>query len=157
MMKMNNTIKLFALVALLGLMLVPSFVLAAPTDAGVLIFDAAAPPAIPGSATPPVDIKDGVKLVSLFGAAIQAKAWWGLSAVAIFLLMLGFKVSGLLTKIGKRWSWVLTGVLTLIASLFGAFQLAGGFSWDVFLGFLTAGPTIAWLRGFVKKAIRGNV
>lgn len=28
-----------------------------------------------------------------------------------------------------------------------------GFSWNAFLAFCTAGPTIAWLRGFVKKAV----
>jgi hypothetical protein len=65
---------------------------------------------------------------------------------------LGLQLFGAFGKMGKAWTWIVTGALSLIAALLLSFDKTG-FSWATFLSFATAGPTIAWLRGFVKKGL----
>lgn len=109
------------------------------------------PKPLPGT-TPPTDIKSGIKQVETLWGAVKAKAWWLVAAAAIFLVMLILQLTGLFKKFGKRWTWIIAGALSFIAALFLSFN-EKGFSWEAFLAFATAGPTIAWLRGFVKKAV----
>jgi hypothetical protein len=87
--------------------------------------------------------------------AIKAKAWWLLSALSIFLIMLVLKLAGLFKKIGKKASWWVVGGLTVVAGLLFAFD-SQGFSWGTFTGFLTAGPTVAWIRDWIKKGVLGK-
>lgn len=87
-----------------------------------------------------------------FVGALKAKRWWFASAVGIFLLLFILGVFKLWAKIGTTWAWVAVGVLSLAAGVFAAFD-KGGFSWSTLLGYMTAGPTIAWLRDFVKDGL----
>lgn len=114
-------------------------------------FDASTPPAV-GDEKPPGDVAGGIEQGKTLWQAIKDKAWWLVAASGVFIVMLIFQLVGLFKKMGKRWTWVVAGALSFVAALLLAFD-KNGFSWNAFLAFCTAGPTIAWLRGFVKKAV----
>jgi hypothetical protein len=110
------------------------------------------PSPVSPDAKPPTDIADGIDTARTLWQAIKDKAWWLVAACGVFLVMLVLQLAGLFRKMGKRWTWIVAGVLSFAAATCLAFD-KDGFSWNAFLGFATAGPTIAWLRGFVKKAV----
>jgi len=122
----------------------------------------AAPASLPTSLPAPAPVDPSVKQPTTaaealdaskdFVGAIKAKRWWFASAVGIFLLMFVLGVAGLWKKIGTTWAWVAVGVLSLAAGTFAAFDTKG-FNWTTFLTYITAGPTIAWLRDWVKDGI----
>lgn len=87
-----------------------------------------------------------------FVGAVKAKRWWFAVSGGIFLILFVFGIAGLWTKIGTFWAWIAVGVLSLAAGVFAAFDKSG-FSWSTLLGYLTAGPTIAWGRDFIKDVI----
>ena len=111
-------------------------------------------PSLPDAKSPET-IEEGIDQAQTLIGAIKAKAWWLVAAASIFIVMLIMQLLGLFKKMGKRLTWIITGVLSLAAALFLAFDKTG-FSWQSFMTFVTAGPTIAWLRGFVKKAVIGK-
>lgn len=124
-------------------------------DAGVKA-DAASPASQPTTA--PSDIKpaattdEAVQQGKDFVGALKAKKWWFASALGIYVLMFALGMFGVWTKMGTTWAWITVGVLSLAAGIFLAFD-KGGFSWSSFLGYMTAGPTIAWLRDFIKDGL----
>ena len=121
-------------------------------DAGVAqMFDASTPPALGGNA-PPTNIEGGLKTAGGIIEAVKAKRWWFAAGGVVFILMLILQLTKLRDKMGKAWTWIVAGGLSVVAALLFAFDETG-FSWETFLSFCTAGPTIAWGRGFVKKAI----
>ncbi len=109
------------------------------------------PDPLPGMKVP-IDVEGGVKEVGTLIGAIKAKAWWLVAASSIFIVMLLLQIFGLFKKMGKRLTWIVAGILSFVAALCLSFD-KNGFSWTAFTSFCTAGPTIAWLRGFVKKAV----
>jgi hypothetical protein len=131
---------------------------AAGIEAGLAKIDAAGEaakaetPGAPGDKQPPGDIDGGLKEVRTLWGAIKDKAWWLATAAGIFLVMLILQLAGLFKRMGKRWTWIVAGVLSFAAALALSFD-EKGFSWATFTGFATAGPTVAWLRGFIKKAV----
>jgi len=114
-------------------------------------WDGASPPGIAGTKVQPLTPDTAGDTIGEVVTAAKAKRWWFVAGGAVFLIMLLLNVIGVLEKIGKGWSYTLTGVLTLIASILLTFD-EKGFSWATFMAYMTAGPTIAWLRGFGKKA-----
>lgn len=96
------------------------------------------------------EVEDGAKYIQSLIEAIKAKKWWAVGAAAVFLIMLALQMLGLFVKMGKKVTWIVTGALSVVAAVLLTFS-ESGFSWSAFIGFLTAGPTIAWARGFVKK------
>lgn len=150
---------------LLLLLLLPSIAWAQqdakPTPAPTAKADAAAAPATQ-PATPPTAPADGVAKPTTteeaveagkdFIGAIKGKRWWFAAAGGIFLLLFVLGMFGVWTKIGTTWAWVAVGVLSLAAGCFAAFD-AKGFNWGTLLGYMTAGPTIAWIRDWVKDGI----
>lgn len=147
---MNKTTMLAAMVMLLMAAVAVTWTVAAQAapDAGAK-WDGGTPPAAPSTKVIPSD------LVGVFGALVdfvKNKAWWFAAAAGVFVIMLGINILGLFNKLGKRWTWILTGVLSFVAALMLSFG-EKGFSAESFIGYLTAGPTVAWIRGFVKKAI----
>lgn len=115
-------------------------------------FDGGTAPSVGTTPEAPKTAEEGLKTVGGLIEAVKAKAWWFVAAAGVFILMLGLQIGGVFKKVGKAWTWIITGALSVIAALLLSFD-ANGFSWATFLGFCTAGPTIAWVRGFVKKAI----
>lgn len=111
-------------------------------------FDGGTAPTVGDEKRPETIVKAAGGLVE----AVKAKAWWFVAASGVFLVMLGLQIFGAFEKMGKAWTWIVTGGLSVIAALLLSFDKSG-FSWATFLSFCTAGPTIAWVRGFAKKAI----
>lgn len=109
------------------------------------------PEGLPG-AKPPTDVGGGLTTAKTLWQAIKDKAWWLVAASGIFIVMLILQLTGLFRRMGKRLTWIVAGVLSFAAATCLAFDKSG-FSWEAFLAFSTAGPTVAWLRGFVKKAV----
>lgn len=115
-------------------------------------FDGGTAPSVGDTPEAPKTIEDGLKTAGGLIEAVKAKAWWFVAAAGVFLIMLGLQLFKAFDKMGKAWTWIVTGALSIIAALLLSFD-KNGFSWATFLSFCTAGPTIAWGRGFVKKAI----
>lgn len=84
----------------------------------------------------------------------KAKNWWGLSAVIIFVLMFLLKMFGLFKKIGKRWGYIVVGVLSMAAMLLAKFS--GDLSWGAAIAVLTSGPFMAYASDLVKRGIMGK-
>jgi len=84
---------------------------------------------------------------------LKARRWWGAAAGGIFLVLFICGLLGLWARIGTFWAWVTVGVLSLAAGFFAAFDKTG-FNWNTFYGYLTAGPTVAWLRDFFKDVVQ---
>lgn len=87
-----------------------------------------------------------------FVGALKSHRWWFAAAGGIFIVLFLCGLFGLWVKIGTTWAWVAVGVLSLAAGIFAAFDKSG-FSWSTMLQYVTAGPTIAWARDFVKDVI----
>jgi len=87
-----------------------------------------------------------------FVGAIKSHRWWFAAAGGIFIALFLCGLFGLWTKIGTTWAWIAVGILSLAAGVFASFDKSG-FSWSTLLGYLTAGPTIAWARDLVKDVI----
>jgi len=111
------------------------------------------PPPLTTTHVAPTTVPEGVSTGKALVTAIKAKAWWLVTALSVFIVMLACQLFGLFAKIGKRWTWILAGALTLAAAFCFSIVDAGKFSWGAVITFCTAGPTVAWMRGFVKKAI----
>jgi len=110
------------------------------------------PPTPPTDVKVPTDVPTAIDSGKDLIGAVQAHRWWFAVAVGIFIVLFLLSLFGLFEKIGTFWAWVLVGILSLAASIFAAFD-KGGFSWSTFMGYVTAGPTIAWCRDFIKDAI----
>lgn len=156
------------LLSLLSLLLIPPLVETGHTAPDASI-SAPAPPGASGSTDasltdtklipdplagtkPPGTIPEGADTARTLWQAIKDKAWWLAAACGVFLIMLALQLFKLFDRMGKRATWIVAGALSFIAALLLAFDKSG-FSWDSFLAFATAGPTIAWVRGFIKKAV----
>ena len=119
---------------------------------------AASLPAVPVPAPVDPSIKQPQTAAEAGAAAedmfrsLKARRWWAAAAGGIFILLFLCGVFGLWAKIGTFWAWVAVGVLSLAAGTFAAFH-KGGFNWETFYGYLTAGPTVAWLRDFFKDVV----
>ena len=85
-------------------------------------------------------------------SAIVSKRWWLSAALGIFLAMFILNTLKVWERVGTRWAWFTVGILTLLSGTFSSFE-SGGFNWGSFLGYLTAGPTIAWVRDFIKDGL----
>jgi len=116
---------------------------AAGTVGGVPI--APVSPAVPQPAT----LEDATGSGATFYGALKAKRWWFAVAVGIFLVMFALSLFGVWEKFGTKWAWVSVGVLSLAAGTFAAFD-EKGFNVTTLLSYMTAGPTVAWLRDWVK-------
>ena len=130
-------------------------------DAGVVsdasakadaVVPASQPTPAPSDVKPAGTTDEAVQQGKDFVGALKAKKWWFASALGIYVLMFALGMFGVWTKMGTTWAWITVGVLSLAAGIFLAFD-KGGFSWSSFLTYMTAGPTIAWLRDFVKDGI----
>lgn len=95
---------------------------------------------------------EAVEAAKDFGSALWGHKWWLAAAMGIFIIIFGLKFLGVFAKIGTLWAWILVGGLSLAAGCFAAFN-EGGFNWTTFLAYVTAGPTIAWARDFVKDGL----
>jgi hypothetical protein len=93
-------------------------------------------------------VEAGRDLVS----ALKTHRWWFAASGGIFLALFLCGVFGLWIRIGTFWAWIAVGILSLAAGIFAAFDKTG-FSWGTLFQYLTAGPTIAWARDFVKDVI----
>lgn len=124
-------------------------------EATVPKWDGGTPPPVPVPGVSVVVPQDGAGAIATVVAiwkAVKGRAWWFVAAASVFLIMFVVRLFGLFERLGKRWTWILTGVLSFAAATMLAFD-ANGFSWAAFVTYCTAGPTVAWLRGFVKKAV----
>lgn len=102
---------------------------------------------------PPATAAEAVEQAKVGVAFIKARNWFGVSAVAIFVLMFILTLTPLFTAIGKRWSYILNGVLSLGAMLLAKF--AGGVSWEAAWLVLTSGPAAGALSDLFKRGIMG--
>lgn len=147
--------------ALLLTLLIPTYGLA--SDAGVKIdatmkADGAkgdakiAPTPAPSTVKPPATTDEAVEQGKSFVSALKDKKWWFASALGIYLIMFTLGWLGIWEKIGTTYAWLAVGVLSLAAAIFLAVD-KDGFTWSTFLKYLTAGPTIAWVRDFIKDGI----
>lgn len=122
---------------------VTSSVKVVSTDAGVAL-----PVGTPGDMSEAVDkVKDIISLG-------KAKNFWGMSAGIIFVVMFILKLFNLFKYIGKRWSYVIVGVLSVAAMLLTKF--AAGVSWEGAILVLTSGPSMGYLSDLVKRGILGQ-
>jgi len=121
-------------------------VLVAPTKPIIL------PTPLGPRVTWPATAEDALDTSKDLTGAIKAKQWWLVAALLIFLSMFVATALKVWNKLGTLYAWILVGVLSLMVGLFAAFD-AKGFNWSVFLSYLTAGPTVAWLRDFVKDGL----
>lgn len=123
---------------------------------------AAAAPAAPKAAAAPASqpvvpiaspttAGEAIEQVQTGIAFAKARNWFGLSAVAIFLIMFGLKLTSLYDKLGKRWSYIISAVLSVAAMLLAKF--AGGVSWEAAWVVLTSGPAMGALSDLVKRGI----
>jgi hypothetical protein len=124
----------------------------APAPVPVVVKPASQPVVVPGEVKPVTTSEEAVKAAGDFVGAIKAHRWWFAAAVGIFVLMFVLGLFKVWEKIGTTWAWIAVGALSIAAGVFGAFD-AKGFNWSVFFGYITAGPTIAWLRDLVKDVI----
>jgi hypothetical protein len=124
----------------------------APAPAPVPVVAASQPVVVPGEVKPVTTSEEAVKAAGDFVGAIKAHRWWFAAAVGIFVLMFVLGLFKVWEKIGTTWAWIAVGALSIAAGVFGAFD-AKGFNWSVFFGYITAGPTIAWLRDLFKDVI----
>jgi hypothetical protein len=139
---MRNTI--LAVLAATILLALPASATAAP-DSGVT------PAPVPGLSVPTTrsSTEDAGKgLVS----ALWARRWWFAAAAGIFLAIGLAGLLGLWGRIGTFWAWLAVGVLSFAAGLFAAVD-ARGLHWETLLAYLTAGPTIAWARDWIKDGV----
>ncbi len=104
---------------------------------------------VPGIKPVPVTTDEALSTGADLVSAVKAKRYWLAVALGIFLTL--FTLNGLKVwqKIGTRWAWLAVGLLSIAAGCFAAFD-RGGFNWGTFLSYVTAGPTIAWVRDFMK-------
>lgn len=102
----------------------------------------------------PKDAAEAVEMAQQGIEFAKAKNWWGMSAIAIFILMFILKVAGVFKKVGKRWAYILVPVLSLAAMLLTKF--AGGLSWGAAIAVLTSGPAMAALSDLVKRGVLGK-
>lgn len=123
----------------------------APTPVAVPAKPAPVPAPAPGVKQPTTG-GEAIDATGDFIGALKAKRWWFAAAGGIFLLLFLGGLFGLWAKIGTTWAWVTVGVLSLAAGIFAAFD-ATGFNWGSLFTYMSAGPTIAWLRDFVKDAV----
>lgn len=150
-----------SLVLALALCASPVFASNPEPPAKAAMVEVKAPASQPAS-QPVIEFPDGVpqNLDEALEAAKQgvefakAKNWWGLSALAIFIAMFLMKTLGLFRKIGKRWSYVTVGGLSIAAMLLTKF--AGGVSWGAAVAVLTSGPVMALLNDIVKRGVLGK-
>jgi hypothetical protein len=84
----------------------------------------------------------------------KAKNWLGLSAICIFLIMFGLKTLKVFEKIGKRWAYILSPALSLVAMLLA--NLSGNVSWNTVWIVLASGPAGAVLNDLWKRGILGQ-
>jgi hypothetical protein len=128
---------------------------AVKTDAGTTKTEAAVvPPTPPGTdVKAPQTVDEAVSGVKDVIGAVKAKRWWFASGLGIFIVMFILNFTGLFKKIGTRWAWITVSVASLAVGLFFAIDKTG-FNWSAFITYFTAGPTIAFIRDFVKDAIQ---
>jgi hypothetical protein len=110
------------------------------------------PAPVDPSVKQPKTTEEAVDASKDFIGALKAHTWWFAAAIGIFLVLFVAGAFGLWVKIGTTWAWILVGVLSLAAGCFAAFH-KDGFNWASFWGYISAGPTIAWLRDFIKDGI----
>jgi hypothetical protein len=95
---------------------------------------------------------DAVTTAQSLWQALHARRWWFAAALGIYLLLFALGRFGVFTKVGTFWAWMLVAVLSVAAGIFAAFDKTG-FNWTTFFKYVTAGPTIAYLRDFGKDVL----
>jgi hypothetical protein len=103
---------------------------------------------------PPATTEDAVALAKDTFSAGKAKNWWLVSAGVIWLVMFGLKLAGLFKKMGKRWAYIVVGVLSMAAMLTAKF--GAGASWERAIAVMTSGPFVAFANDFFKRGILGK-
>jgi len=84
----------------------------------------------------------------------KARNWFGMSSIAILVLVFILKWAGLFKKIGKRWIYIIVPALGVAAMLLSAF--AGGVSWGTAWLVLTSAPCAALFSDLVKRGVLGQ-
>ena len=91
-----------------------------------------------------------------FWKSLRAHKWWAAAAVGIYMVLFILGQTGVFVRIGTFWAWVLVFMLSLAAGTFAAFETKG-FNWQTFFGYVTAGPTIAYIRDFCKDVLLAKI
>lgn len=108
----------------------------------------------PGAKLPdkvPEDIGGAIGTASSIIKAAKLKNWWLASAGVIWLVMFIMKALGLFQRIGKRWAYIVVGLLSMAAML--ASKFGGGVSWEAAMAVMTSGPFMAYSNDLVKRGL----
>lgn len=113
----------------------------------------AATPQVPGEPLTPAQAIEKVKEGIEFG---KAKNWFGLSSVAILVLVFLFKVARdkWFPSFNRRWLYIIVPVLGIISMLLAGF--VGGVSWGAAWLVLTSAPCAALFSDLIKRGIMGQ-
>lgn len=130
----------------------PAPAAAAPVPTAPKAAAPASQPVVPTA--PPTTAGEAIEQVQTGIAFVKARNWWGVSAIAIFLIMFGLKFTTLYDKMGKRAAYIISAVLSVAAMLLARF--AGGVSWEAAWVVLTSGPAMGALSDLVKRGILGR-